>query len=241
MKNSMTTVLKAISLLLLDTITGFLIFVIWEMNGFPIFPTAISFILVPLLLVNFVILCYSNLEESISSPSAISTLITTIVFYLFTMVYTGNTYKNVEQKWYLLTMFIALFVYIAIIACVYFAGKNRAGLDLSQQSEKDSVLDIKMVMMQTTNLLNNANFTAENKTIVKNAVDRTFERINSGTPFGRSQRPAIVNLEVSIFNKLTEANQVLAGNAEEINYQELADSFGNVCDMVKDKEKMMVM
>ncbi len=196
-------VFKVLIALIIDVITFLLAFSFWTLLNLAVFPAAITAVLIALICLNIVILAASPLRAAFGVGISVSATILTAVYYLAVMVFTGFTYLFIIPKTYLIIYLILTLVYIAVLAGLFISGSNNQRDVARRATEKAMTLDISMLMLALKRSL--AEMTAGSadggKTVL--AVFREMEeRLSASTPFGRSSKPAVINMETQIAAKL---------------------------------------
>lgn len=207
--NTVPYIFKGISLIILDVITFMMIFSVWALVNIQLFPWAFIAILFSLVLVNVVILLSRDGVMLLGVGVYASTAISTILYYLFVMVFTGISYISISTKWYMIIFLIATLIYFAIISGLYAAGVNKSKDVIRQMVEKENVLDVNLQLMDIMENIKSCSSTIEKASYmaVIAAYDDMEERLKSSTPFGRTIKPIVLKSERQIIDKLYSLNE----------------------------------
>lgn len=237
MRNSImiSYVFKGLSLIIIDIITMMLVFSVWAIVNIPVFPMAISFIFLSLITLNAVIALSSRIIDEFGMSVFITAISSCVVYYIFIMIFTGITYIAISPKWYIICMLLASLFFIAINSGFIIANN-------SNNKEKEIMLDIKLIMLNATNALSTCRNLVEEKEYVnlKVSIDRAFERINSSTPFGRTNLSEVIFKEKQIADRITEANILLSDNDNKIDTASIISIFDDVYNLTTNREKLLI-
>ena len=244
-RNSTSMILKMLGLLILDIITVLLVFSVWSLIDLPIFLLSIIAIFFSLILLNAAILSYDRAIERFGVGATVSCVATIIFYYLFVMVFTRFAYLTITPKWYTIIILVASLILLMIIAGLYFSGMNKAFDTYKQKMEQKKVLDITLQNINIEQCIKGYKGRIEGsayQSLVK-AFDDMYERIKASTPFGRSTREIVIQMEEQISEKLSKIYEDLDLIKDTEGSTELAasvsKSMSDVKNLVINREKMM--
>ena len=236
-------VFKILAVLLIDAITLLLVFSFWTLLNLAVFPAALSAVLLSLICLNFVVLASSSLRSSFGVAILTAVIITTAVYYLAVMVFTGVTYLFIRPKTYLIYYLILTLVYVGVNAGLFVSGHNNQRDVHRQATEKAMTLDINTLMLTLKRNLVQLTASGHDDTkAVMTAFAELEERMGASTPFGRSPKPPVINMETQVFAKLNAINtQALSGNpaGDSAYYESIASQLREARTMIMDREQLM--
>ncbi len=244
--NIVTTIFKGISLVLLDIITFIIVFLFWTLSDTHLFQWVLSAVVFALIFTNVMVSMSKKCVQLFGVAAYSSALVSTFLYYLFVMFFTGYNYLSISPKWYVISILIATLVYVAILAGLYIAGVNKNTDASKQQIEQAKVLDVNLQIMNINDaVLSCSDFVdPETYTAMKEAFFDMKERLMASTPFGRTIKPIVVNLENQIFAKLTEIqNNIMAlksTNPNNENCKSITDTFVEVKTLIINRERLIV-
>lgn len=125
MKNIVPGILKVISILLFDAITLLVVVSVWAIVNIPLFPLALISILFSLFILNLIVLFSGRAIQLFGIGSFVSTLIVSVLYYIFIMAFTWVSYAFIQPKWYLIAVLIATLSNFSIITGLYVAGSKK--------------------------------------------------------------------------------------------------------------------
>jgi len=159
-------------------------------------------------MVNAVVLVTKKCIKLFGIGVYVSALISTFLYYVFVMIYTGVTYIGISPKWYLISIFTVTLLYIMVVAGLYIAGvyKNK-DMD-KQEAEQRKVLNITMQLMTINENIKSCCDSVEQASYaaLNEAFNDMDERLKSSTPFGRITKPVVLNIENQIISELFAIN-----------------------------------
>ncbi|WP_326908454.1 hypothetical protein [Sedimentibacter sp. MB31-C6] len=227
-------IFKGFSLLIIDVVTIKIVFSIWAILNISVFPMAICFIFLSLIILNIVIALSSRIIETYGMSLFITTLSSSVIYYLFSMVFTGIVYITITSKWYFIVMMlVTLFFFLLNVGYLNIRNNNK---------EKEYMTDIKLLMIHTNKSLEqNKDIIEENEyNNLKNSIERTFERINSSTPFGRISEINTIKKENEIIYNIEEVNSLLTDSSNVKDFNSIKKMFDNIYNMVYEREKLII-
>ncbi|HBP38736.1 MAG TPA: hypothetical protein DD640_08355 [Clostridiales bacterium] len=237
---------KIIGLLIVDTIVCLLFFTVWTLINLPLLPWALVAVFFTLLILHVAILLSGIIAQKYGTAISVAVVILTLLLNVSVLVLTGTTYLFIRPKYYVLFVLLIYLFYIILMAGFYMAGAKKE-TDLTEQaSEKQASGNLLSLILTTDSNLKllNGRIAADSYAPVGRAWNSLRERLQASTPFGRVNRTDISNVEQHIFSELEKINrtaQVLnqsESNPSELEY--LVGSINQTCDLVKNKEKMIV-
>ena len=243
MNNNMAVrmVFKVLSVLIIDVVTFLLIFPFWTLLNWAVFPAALTAILLALLCLDVVVLTASQMRAAFGVPVFASVTITTVLYYLAVMVFTGVTYVFIRPKSYLIISLLLTLVYIAVLAGLFISGTNSRRDGMRRDTERAMTHDVNMLLLALKRTLSEATGgSLEGSRAVMAAFGELEERLQASTPFGRSAKPAVIQMETQIVAKLnsigTSASNAPADGAL---YESLASQLHEAKTMIMDRERLM--
>jgi hypothetical protein len=237
---------KLIALLILDIITYSFVFSIWALVNLRVFPWALAAITLSLVFLHIVVLQFGQYEKRYGDAAVKSAAAVTILFYLFVMVFTGITYITISPKAYIVSILIATLVYISTIAGLYLSGTKKAADVEAQQVERSKSLDITLQMMELERGLKGTSGLVEDTAhqAMLEAFSSLNERLKASTPFGRSAKPAVLNMEDQIKDKLSriseDAGLLTEAEEREKTTKTIVNSLKETKDLIMQREKLML-
>ncbi len=244
--NIVINILKGVSLLIFDMVTLMLVFSVWVLVNIPLFPWALCTILLSLIMVNISVLSSKKITELFGVGIFVSSLVSTLLYYIFVMAYTGIRYIAISPKWYIVTMLIATLIYIAIIAGLYISGINKNKDLVKQETEQSKVLNINIQLMEINeNIKSGCDFLGkESYNAIIEAFNDMHERLKASTPFGRTTKPIAVNLENQIALKLNVIGDnvisLKSPNDNQATCKLIIDSLNDVKSLIINREKLLL-
>ncbi|MBC3805337.1 hypothetical protein GH808_13015 [Acetobacterium fimetarium] len=244
MKNNSTSILlKGIALLILDMITCMLVFSVWALINISLFPWSFTAILVSLALVNIVVLISGKCIELFGTAMTASLLMSTVLYYLFVMIFTGLNYITISPKWYIVIFLITTLVYAFIVLGLYSSGVNKSKDMIKHGIEQGKVQNVKLQLIEIKkNIMSTINFmTKENHAKMVEAFDSMNERLNASTPFGRTNKTVILDYEDQIHAKLTSINEdiLLLNASNDETGKSITEALMDVKALIIYREKLM--
>ena len=243
MDNNMAVrmVFKVLSVLIIDVVTFLLIFPFWMLLNWAVFPAALTAILLALLCLDVVVLTSSQMRAAFGVPVFASVTITTVLYYLAVMVFTGVTYLFIQPKNYLIISLLLTLVYIAVLAGLFISGTNSRRDGMRRDGERSMTRNVNMLLLALKRTLAEATAgNPEGRRAVMAAFGELEERLQASTPFGRSVKPAVTNMETQIVEKLntigTSASNTQADGAL---YELLTSQLQEAKTMIMDRERLM--
>ena len=235
MQNSKTIsdIFKVISLLIIDIVTIKIAFSKLVFLNIWMFPLAISFIFLSLIILNFSIALSNKIIKLFGMSIFITVISSSVIYYLFTMIFTIITYISISTKWYFISMMLVTLFFVLINSGLIFIRNNKT-------NTKEYMSEIKLIMMNTTDVLRSKKnlMDADEYNNLKKLIDKAFERISSCTPFGINTTTSVIYKEHEVINKLKEANTLFEDN--EIDLKKVAELFDDIYHMVCDREKLLI-
>ena len=235
-------VFKILIALIIDAITFLLAFSFWALLNLAVFPAAISAILLSLICLNMAILTSSQIRSVFGVAVYASTTVITAVYYLAVMVFTGVTYLFITPRTYLITYLIITLVYVAVLAGLFISGHNYGRDTARRAMEKAMTLDINLLLQTLKRNLTGltAGNTEDGNTVLAAYLEME-ERLAASTPFGRSSKPAVINMETQIASKLNLISTQAAANngGDKAFYESLVSQLQEAKTMIMDREKLM--
>lgn len=237
------TAFKIIGLLILDILTMLIVFNVWKLNDYDVSNVALLFIFIALFLINACILLTSYISRWLGLPATSSLIYSSVIFYLATMAFTALNYDRITPTWYSIIALIMLLVYVAVVAGLYFSGTKKSEDIVKQENEKSQTADIKILMLSTRDTLKRLKGIAAvadaDVDLLGKAVEKAFERIDFGTPFGRIGKDIIIKQEKLIAGKIEEANSLLANSEQSIDVAAVISIFDEIYNLAVNKEKLI--
>jgi hypothetical protein len=169
--------------------------------------------------------------------------VSTAVYYLAVMAFTGLTYIFIRPRSYLTGFLILTLIYVAVLAGLFISGTNNRRDIQRRQAEKSRSLDVAMLLQALgRDLAKTAAAAPDGGRAVMDSFKAMQERLGASTPFGRSDKPAVVSMENQIVTKLRAigAQASSAGGAGDgAFFESLAAQLGEAKTMIMDREKLM--
>lgn len=246
MKNIVPGILKVISILLFDAITLLVVVSVWAIVNIPLFPLALISILFSLFILNLIVLFSGRAIQLFGIGSFVSTLIVSVLYYIFIMAFTWVSYAFIQPKWYLIAVLIATLSNFSIITGLYVAGSKKSEDLTNQKIQSDITTNTKIQLLNIKNeLLYFQNIIGESSC---NSALTTYaemeERFMSSTPFGRKNEPMIIGLEQQISHSLKTIADELALlknlNSDAIDLWEIKERMAEVKNQILNREKLIV-
>lgn len=247
MKNNTVTLLfKGISLLILDIVTFMIVFSAWALVNIRLFPWAFVAILFSLITVNLAIIYSEYGVKRFGIGAYVPALTSTILYYIFVMAFTGITYIGISSKWYIISILITTLVYIGTISGLYVSGNNNTSNMEKQAIEQENVLNVTLQLMKINENIKSCNNLLEKSSYM--AVMEAFidmeERLKVSTPFGRTIKPIVLNLENQIIQKLDNVNEdlILLKTLEENQTacKSVIEIISDVKSLIVNREKLII-
>lgn len=246
MNSFISGVLKAISLLLFDTICLLIVFSVWVIVNIPLFPLALCSILFSLLTLNLVIVFSKSAVRLFGIGIFISALIVTVFYYGFIMTFTWATYILISPKWYLIAILTATLSYLLIITGLYIAGSKKGADCANQEVQSSKGKNNKTLLMNIRNELGRLQNIVEkqsyNSTLA--TLNEMEERLMASTPFGRNTEPVIDTLEQQIYFNLSsiidELTLMKNANGSTIDFLEIKNQMVEVKNQIYNREKLII-
>jgi len=242
----LSSVLKAISLVILDVFVFLLVFSFWALLNLPLFPWAFCAILVSLVLVHVLVLASVTIVRNLGIGSYSSLMVCTLLFFLFVMTFTGATYIAISTRTYLLVTLLAALAYVAISAGLCLAGSRHVGDEAKHVKEQTATLDANVLVMKVEEEIKLADerLGIGAKTALVSAFQDVTERLRMSTPFGRTDRPAPAEMEFRILSKLstigTSIATIQSGNDPEASIKPILELMKETKTMIVNREKLMI-
>lgn len=244
--NLVTYILKGLSLLILDVVTFMLVFSVWALVNIKLFPWAFCAILFSLILVNVLVLATRKCIQLFGVGVYASALISTSLYYVFVMIFTGAAYLWISPKWYIISTLIVTLVYIAIAAGLYIAGIKKSEDIIKQKAEQVKVMDINLQLMTINENIKNCRDSVEQVSYfaMNEAFNDMNERLKSSTPFGRITKPVVLNMEDQIISTLFKLNDDVVSlnntNDNEITCRSITRALTDVKSLIVNREKLII-
>jgi len=244
--NGITYLLKGISLAILDVVTLMLVFSVWALVNISLFPWALITILFSIFIVNIMVLVSDKCIRLFGIGVYTSALISTFLYYLFVMVFTGLTYFTISSKWYMIFTLIGLLLYVAVISGLYISGINKKQDIVKNEIERDKVLDLKIQLMTLNESINKCcDFIekADYSEMIK-SFNQLNERAESSTPFGRIDKPVVEKFETQIKLELSEINEKIcllkSDEENKDSCKNIVEALNNVKAKIINREKLIL-
>lgn len=237
--------LKGISLLILDLITIIIVFSVWILVNISVFPLAFLAIFTALAMLNLVVVASGIGVQKLGIGVYDSVLLSTFLYYLATMIFTGLTYIWISPKWYLVLFLITSLIYVVTLSALYVAGMNNSHDRMRQENEKERTLDLNLQLMYVNdNLMESKNFVDSSyyDEMVAAYAD-LVERIKASTPFGRILKPIVQDVENKIIDRLIGINEkviLLRKTDDSQDKQRINESFMEIKSLVINREKLII-
>lgn len=231
----LSIVFKVISILIIDIVTIKIVFSIWVLLNIGLFPLAICFIFLSLIIFNFVIAFSSTIIEKFGMSLFITLASSSAIYYFFTMIFTGINYIVITPKMYFVLMMVVTLLFLLINAG-FLVVKNK------NNNEKEYMNNIKLLMMSTIDSLQkNKDFLNENDYVnLKSSIEKTFERLNSSTPFGRISDVNVINKEHEIIRKIKEVNLLFSNKLDKNTTKDANEIVETIYYLVCYREKLII-
>lgn len=246
-RKAVINVLKLVSVGIVDIVTFLLVFSVWALFNLSVFPWVLIAITFALMVVNLIILFSENGIKVYGVGAYASMLATSIMYYLFVMIYTGFVYLVISPRSYVITFLIVTLAYVVIMAGLYSSGINHSNDMIRQNSEKVRVIDINVQLMNIEEgiISCSKNIEKDKQDALVSVFEAMKERLLASTPFGRISKPNVLDLEDKLTSKffaLNETVQLLSSVSDKQDiYESVIQSISEIKTLVVNREKMILL
>ncbi|WP_458414828.1 hypothetical protein ACNQFZ_08405 [Schinkia sp. CFF1] len=244
--NLVSLILRGISLLLLNIITFVLILSVWEIKGTTIFPWAFSVTILSLIFINLAIIISDKIMKIYGIVSYAGVISSSLIYYIYIMIFTGATYDDISTMGYLIAILIGTLVYFSIISGLYVSSIHKNRDTDSLVIEQKEVMNLNLLLRAINESINYCKdfLSDDNVIIINHSFHDMNERLKASTPFGRTSKSGVLDMETQIKEKLSVLqNEITLLKSEENNQNKckyIAQEFQNIKELIIDRERLML-
>ena len=233
---------KCLLLALLDIGTVLLFFAIWDIIQLKIFPFVLLNLLLVLLAVDIAVIAFPHARRRQPEASWMPFSVLTALYYIFTFLFSGLTCTWMDPAGYAAWGFFLFAAYIAGTLAVVFPRKRKAG-----HPEGRELVDLQQLQLQMAEL---EKFIRVSQEMLEprqyDSLCRAYaslrEKLAYSTPFGRSPKPVVMDMEKRIADRITNClskmQEICPQNASET-VKRVTISFLDISELIKNKEKLL--
>lgn len=245
-KKHLITALKLLVLAIFIAITMVIVFKIWGLHEYSIFPIAYIFIIIGMFALGGIVFFRDAIYTRYSSAVYYPAVVVSVLYYISIMVITWLL-KDLWDNLYLgVSVFLFLF-YIALAISLMKVAYSKYNDILKQDNEKAKTSQINLTLLHLEQELikKQSKFISREYDNINDAFQSMLERQKMSTPFGRIERDAIIEIENSINTKLeTVLNEIKNLDQQtKINKdisQSVANAFEEIYYLIKKREKTII-
>ena len=230
---------KCLLLALLDIGTVLLFFAIWDIIQLKIFPFVLLNLLLVLLAVDIAVIAFPHARRRVSwMPFSVLTAL----YYIFTLLFSGLTCTWMDPAGYAAWGFFLFAAYISGTLAVVFSRKRKAshpeGRDLGDLQQ----LQLQMAELEKFIRVSQEMLEPRQYDSLCRAYASLREKLAYSTPFGRSPKPVVMDMEKRIADRITNClskmQEICPQNAPET-VKRVTISFLDTSELIKNKEKLL--
>ena len=244
MKKAGVLIGKCTALLLVDAAVLLLLFFVWDMAAGQVFPFALLNVLAVMAIVDMTVLFLPYMKTSGDPIPTAGALSAVVLYGAFTLVFTGLTYSWIAETPYLVISAAAFAAYIAVLALLYLAKRRERTRVGMTHGERIDAREVQVLLLEVEGDIHSL----QGKLPVRqfDSLCRAFSslqaRVGFSTPFGRSNRLVVLDMEKRIADRLRHIDAKLKEESPEepgdwIN--DILSSLMDTSELVKNKEKLL--
>lgn len=232
---------KCVLLAVVDTLTIWLLFSLWSIYDYVVFPWVLLNVLAVLFIADTVVLAIPHIQKLLHAASATSIMLITAFYYVFTIVFTGLTYLWMEPQWYFLVSLLLLLAFFGCFVGVYaFERRPKRDGRIGQAGQLQRLMLDLGVSVQTIRVR------LEERT--GEAFFKAFETMRAdvefSTPFGRSIDPVVQDMEDAILSRIDRVNGEVRDIAsmstiDQLRLKSLMAEFLEINELLRNREKRL--
>lgn len=233
---------KCLLLALLDIGTVLLFFAIWDIIQLKIFPFVLLNLLLVLLAVDIAVIAFPHARRRQPEASWMPFSVLTALYYIFTLLFSGLTCTWMEPAGYAAWGFFLFAAYISGTLAVMFSRKRKAShpegrepVDLQQLQQQ--MAELEQFIRVSQEMLEPRQYDS-----LCRAYASLREKLAYSTPFGRSPKPVVMDMEKRIADRITNClskmQEICPQNASET-VKRVTISFLDTSELIKNKEKLL--
>lgn len=235
---------KCLLLAILDVGTVLLFFTVWDVVHMPIFPIIVMNLLLAVLAVDVAVLAVPYVRRRFPDLSWLPVSLITAFYYITVLLFTALTCTWMAPKDYAIWASLLFMAYIAGALATTLAKRyrRRGRFGMSEQADliqtQRNMEDLEWRIRGIEGLLEPREFDG-----LCRAYASLREQLAFSTPFGRSPKPVVMDMEKRISDRigncLDKMREVSPQNAAET-ASRLTLSFMDTSELIRNKEKLMV-
>lgn len=244
MKKTGRILLACLALAALDAATLLLFFSVWDMAALDVFPFALLNIMAVTAIFNLTVLLMPYVRRSFHTVSPTGLIASAVLYDAFTLVATGLTYAWIEIKWYLVVAAAAFAAYLLSLVLICLAGRREADGSEPAVEERISAQDMQALLLELEAAVQNVQgkLSPRQYESLCRAYADLRDRVYFSTPFGRINKPVVMDMEKRIADRVRGAIQRLAAPpASEAGewIGPILSSLMDATELIKNKEKLV--
>ena len=203
MKKPGLLILNCALLLLVDVVTLLLFFSSWFQPALTVFPFALLNIMAVLVVLNLTVFLALHIQRSFRGISSASLITAAVLLYVFILCFTWLAYSWISVTGYLLISLLAFAAYLASVTVIYLVGRRGAG-KAAEGEQRVTIQDMQRLLMELETAVHGLQglLTPRQYESLCRAFSDLREKVYFSTPFGRTSRPVVLDMEKRVEDRL---------------------------------------
>ena len=183
--NLVTFIFRGIALLIVNIVTLILMFSLWGINHTPLFPWALLAIIFSLSIINIATLTSNKIINKFGIGAYTALTTSSIIYYIFIMVFTGFTYYDITTLWYIIIILVATLFYVSTISGLYVSSFNKNKDMADHELENQRVMNLNLQIITIHEKINSLKKYVDQDSylIMIESFNDMNERLKASTPF----------------------------------------------------------